>query len=335
MFRRAGQAGTAAATVGAALAVTLGGGSAAAAAKPLHIAGVVAITQDPYFISMECGAKAAAKAAGRVTLSWQGPTNASVPAEITALGSVSVTKPDGVILSPFSTTAFVNPVQRLMAGGTPVYLADGPLSKNVAYRQTFTSLTGSGMVLARHIAGLMHGSGQLAIIASTPGDPVEAARYKSMVTVLKTKYPKVKVVTVQYAQDDSNKSAQVTAGLLTAYPHLSAIYTTDGPSGQGASAALVSAHKSGVVKLVSFDATPLLVRGLRDGTIQGLYAQAPYIEGYTAMKGLVAYLRSARGRGHKAVKPAKPYTIASPLKFLTKANMASADSRKFMYRASC
>lgn len=308
--------------------------AAAPANKQLKIAGVVAVTSDPYFISMHCGASAAAKAFGNVSLSWQGPTGASVSQELTALGSVAVTNPDGVLLTPFSPTAFINPVVKLMKRGVPVYLTDGPLSKDVAYRQTFANVGGAGQVLAAHIAALMHSQGKLAIIAAMPGDPVEGARYASLVKIIHAKYPKITVLAPQYANDDQNKAAQTVAGLLEAHPDLAAIFTTDGPAGQGAAAALKTAHKTGKVKLVSFDATPLEVRGLQDGSIQGLYAQAPYIEGYNAVVGLVKYLRSAGG-SKSTVKPAKPYYIPAPLKFVTKADLSKPDTHKYLYRANC
>ena len=89
----------------------------ASSGTTLRIAGVVAQTPDPYFVSMKCGALSAAKKLGGVSLTWQGPVQPSVPQQITALGSVAVTKPDGVILTPFSPTAFLQPVKKLMQQG--------------------------------------------------------------------------------------------------------------------------------------------------------------------------------------------------------------------------
>ncbi len=307
---------------------------ASSTAGTLRIAGVVAQSPDPYFVSMKCGALAAAKKLGGVSLTWQGPVQPSVSQEITALGSVAVTKPDGVILSPFSPTAFLQPVSKLMKQGVPVALADAYLSKNAAYSATYTDVSSSGPVLARRIAGLIGGKGELGIVAFGAGDPFETPRYAGMVKVIKAKYPNITVLPVQYAAADSNKAAQVVSGLLAAHPNVKAIYATDGPMGQGAAAALRTAGKRGIVKLISFDAEPALVTDLRNGSIDALYAQAPYIEGYNAMMSLVHYLRGA-GTAKKAVKPANPYYTPAPLKFITKADLAKPDTRKFLYLASC
>jgi ribose transport system substrate-binding protein len=189
-------------------------------------------------------------------------------------------------------------------------------------------------VLARRIAGLIGGKGELGIVAFGAGDPFETPRYSGLVKVIKAKYPNITVLPVQYAAADSNKAAQVVSGILAAHPNVKAIYATDGPMGQGAAAALRTAGKRGVIKLVSFDAEPALVTGLRKGSIDALYAQAPYIEGYNAMMSLVHYLRGA-GASKKPVKPANPYYTPAPLKFITKADLSKPDTRKFLYLASC
>ena len=322
---------------GAALAACLGvvplAHGSTAGAKQLTIAGVVAVTSDPYFITMHCGAQAAAAKFG-AKVTWQGPTGASVPAEVTALESAAVSNPDGVMLSPFSEIAFLQPVQALMHKGVPVTLADGPLAKNVAYQAFYTSVAGVGQVLASKIAGLVHGRGSLAIIGSTAGDPVEAARYAGLQQFLAAHYPKMKVLPIQYALDDSNKAAATVSGLLVAHPDIAAIYTTDGPAGQGAAAALRAAKKSGVVKLVSFDATPLEVRGLQSGEFQGLMSQTPYLEGYMAVTALLTYLR-AHGSSKQPVSPAHNYYIPTAVRFITKADLSDPTARQFLYRATC
>ncbi len=309
--------------------------SLGASPAPLRITGVVAQATDPYFISMKCGAQAAIKdMGGGVSLSWQGPVQPSVAQEITALGAVASTKPDGVILTPFSPTAFLNPVTSLMKQGVPVALTDSFLSKDAAYSEVFTDVTHSGPVLAQRIAGLMHGKGELQVIAFGAGDPYETPRYSYMEKVLKAKYPGITVLPVQYAAADSNKAAQIVSGVLSAHPNLGAIYATDGPMGQGAAAALRTAGKRGTVKLISFDAEPDLVRSLKDGSIQALYTQAPYIEGYTAMKSLITYLRG-KGAAKGPVGQAKPYYTPAPLRFITKADLSNPTTAEYLYLASC
>ena len=48
---------------------------------------------------------------------------------------------------------------------------------------------------------------------------------------------------------------------------------------------------AGKVKFVGFDASPNLVKGLRDGGIDGLVVQDPVNMGYVAVKTMVAHLK--------------------------------------------
>jgi ribose transport system substrate-binding protein len=322
-------------TGGSAKAALASSPRATKSARQIHIVGVLAQITDPYFISVECGAKAAAKALGNTQVTFQGPTSPSVAQEITTLDSVAVAKPSAVILGPFDPHAFISPVVSLMNEGIPVYLVDSFLARDVALGATNTDVVLSANTLANSIAGLMGYKGQLAIIAFGPGDPYEGPRYLNMVKVLRAKYPKIEVLPVQYAASDENKGAEVAAGLLARYPHLGAIYATDGPAGEGAVAALTDAHKIGVIKVIAFDAEPLQVRDLRQGSTQALYAQAPYIEGYTAVTHLVQYLRSAVGSKGGKVSPSVPYYVPSPQNFITKANLSSPATQPYLYRSSC
>jgi ribose transport system substrate-binding protein len=48
------------------------------------------------------------------------------------------------------------------------------------------------------------------------------------------------------------------------------------------------------IKFIGFDASPNLVKGLRDGQIQGLIVQDPVNMGYLAVKTLVAHIRGEK-----------------------------------------
>ena len=53
---------------------------------------------------------------------------------------------------------------------------------------------------------------------------------------------------------------------------------------------------AGKVKFVGFDASPNLVKGLRDGALDGLVVQDPVKMGYLAVKTMVAHLKGQRSR---------------------------------------
>lgn len=300
-------------------------------AASIHLSGVVADAVDPYFITIECGGTAEAKKLG-VNLKWGGTASTAVGDETSVLNTMLATKPNGIILAPFSNTAFVAPVQRMMRQGIPIADVDGPLVKNVAYQSFYTINVVAGKALAKPLGRALHGKGTVGILTYGAGDIVQDDRWKGLKQELHALYPKIKVLTPQYVGVDTNKAASTTSAMILANPHLSAIFTTEGPAGTGAASALLAAHKKGKIKLYSFDAEPVEVQGLKNGTYQGLVAQSPYKEGVLAVKSLVKYLRHGKSG---PVHPATPYHIATPVKVLTKANVNKKSSKPFLYRGTC
>ncbi len=241
----------------------------------------------PYFISMKCGALAAIKEGrrGQPDLARACSTKRLAADHCARVGrshEAGRRDSDSVLADCVSTAG-----DETDEAGDPSRTDRRVPLTNAAYSEIYTDVSHSGPVLAKSIAALIGGKGELGIVAFGAGDPFETPRYAGMVKVIKAKYPNVTVLPVQYAAADSNKAAQVVSGVLAAHPNLKAIYATDGPMGQGAAAALRTAGKRGDVKLISFDAEPALVTEV-SATAQSTrsMAQAPYIEGYNAMTSL-------------------------------------------------
>jgi ABC-type sugar transport system substrate-binding protein len=301
-------------------------------AATLRIRGVYADISDPYWISLKCGADAAAKAL-HVDLKMQGPATADVPGEVSTLNSLAVTNPDGMFIAPYSPTAFIAPVTKLMKKGIPVISVDGNLAKKVDYMTVHTSLAHVGQLFAQAMSGAMHGKGTLGIVAFGPGNPYDALRYKSGVARLKKKSPGIKVLPIEYGAAQTAKTAAIVSAMIRSHPDLTAIYTTNGPEAAGAASAILGAHKRGQIALVSFDATPVETAGIRSGTFSALISQAPYLEGQYTVQKLVAYLKKHPNK--TPVHPASNYFTPTPLMLLTKKNIDSPLGKKFSYRTSC
>lgn len=309
------------------------GASSNSGKKNILLGGVSADAVDPYFISIQCGAKAEAQKLG-VNLHWGAVPGTAVGTETSALNTIKALQPSGIILAPFSNTAFVTPVSQLMRQGIPVETVDAPLVKNVQYQAIYTDNLAAGKALASPLAKAIGNRGEVAILTYGAGDLVQDARWQGLKQALKA-YPNIHVLPPQYVSTDSAKAAQTTTSLLGAHPNLAAIFSTEGPAGSGAASALRAAGKQGAVKLYSFDAEPVEVQGLKSGEYQGLVAQSPYREGVDAVQQLVTYLRGP-GKNHTgAISPTTPFHITTPVKVLTKANVNQASSKPFLYLGSC
>lgn len=299
---------------------------------PLQIGGVAAVVNDPFFVTMRCGAEKAA-AEGGATLNWQGPTSGDVTKQLQAFNSMVVSQPDGIMVTPFSTTAFIDPVKKAMANGIPVVVADSELDEDVALQTVRTTIGDTVKDLAKHAAESIDGKGAVSIIAATPGTVIDEERYLEFQDVMKNDYPGIKLLPVEFAKTDTQVAARIANAVITANPDLKLIYTTNGPQAAGVLSALKANKKAGTIGVFSYDATPVQVEGLRAGEFQGLLAQSPYIEGYESVKTLVEFLKEHKGE--KNLKPIEPKVNLTPMMLLTPDNIDTDEAKKFTYVSSC
>lgn len=304
----------------------------ASAENPLKISGVMAVVNDPFFITMKCGALAATKEAG-AELDWQGPTSDDAVKQLQTFNSVLVAQPDGVLVTPFLPKAFQGPVKTAMESGIPVVIVDSELDAPVALKTVRTTVGETVSELAHTAAKLIGGKGVISVIAATPGSAIDLERYDAFLKVMAAEFPDITVLPVEYAKTDTATAAKITNAQVVGNPDLKLIYTTNGPQAAGVISAVKAASKIGEIKVFSFDATPLQVEGLRKGEFSGLLAQSPYLEGYEATKTLLDYL--AKNKGKKAVAPLEPQLKATPMKVLTPENIDTDEAKKFTYATSC
>jgi ribose transport system substrate-binding protein len=302
--------------------------SAATAAPSKQIAFVGADLPDPFYLTMKCGAFAAAKQYN-VKLTWQGTPGVDFAPELTIFNAAVQKKPDGIIVAPFSPTAFIKPVQNAIKSGIPVVTVDGSLNKKVELQNIRTDNLKAGGLAGLGLGKVLHGKGDVAVVSFSPDIPVQRDRVNGFKRVIAAKYSGIKVVSVQYGGADSGKSATVTSALLQKYPDLSGIYATDTNDADGAASAIQAAGKRGKVKLVAYDATAKAVAGLKSGLFDGIVSQSPYDEGFQAVKVLSQLLAG------KIKRSQIPYYYGTGSAYIDKTNVNSPSIKKYLYRATC
>jgi ribose transport system substrate-binding protein len=288
---------------------------------------------DPAFVTLACAAKWEAKKLGS-TVTIRGPATFDVGKELASWDAMAVMKPDGVISLPGSPAAFIAPTKAFMKKGIPVVTADGALNKPVEYVRVAVDFSNASQLFMERVGTIMQGTGTLGIIALDPAGPVDLPRYVGGVKLLKAKYPNIKVAPVQYAGGDQVKAASQVSAMIVANPDLSVVFASNGPQGAGAASAILAAHKRGEIKLITYDATPVAVQGLKTGAFDAVIAASDWQRGILSVREIVNYLKK-HGVHDGAVAPKKnPHLDLLPLKVLTKANVDTPAALKFETGAS-
>ena len=307
-------AGSAAATSAAA-----GGGSG----KKITL--MVGVKGDPFYVSMQCGAAEAAKAAG-ATLDVQGPDKFDATLQNPMLDAVLAAKPDALLVAPNDVKASTPPLKRLQDGGTKVVLVDTTVDDatiGVSRIATDNSLGGEKAAEALGTLGLKSGS-KVVVISTDPGVSsvdLRVAGFKKKAAELGFKL----VSDTQYSHNTAATGAQVISADLAKDPDLAGVFATNLFTAQGVATGVKQAGKSGTVKVVGFDAGPDQIKQLEAGDVQALVAQKPYDIGFQGVQQAIAALSG----GSVTAK------IQTESLVVTKDNMAQPDVAKYVYKSAC
>jgi ribose transport system substrate-binding protein len=283
---------------------------------------VAGITTDAFYLTMKKGAQAEAKKLGVAFTFTGSPSAFSPPTQIPFLNATIAKKPSAILIAPTDVNALAAPIKRAIDAGIPVATVDTHLNKPLAFTNVSTDNPGGGRLAAKALIKAIGGSGEVAIMSTTPGVSTVDERVAGFKAEIK-KHPNVKYLGIQYCNDDTPTAARLTTGLLARHPKLKGIFAVNVKSGDGVTSAVTQAGKAGQVKLVEFDAGPPQVAALRKGTIDALIAQYPYGIGQLGVQLAVRYVKGDRS----GIK--KHY--GTPSAVVTRANLNDPQIKKFIY----
>jgi ribose transport system substrate-binding protein len=299
--------------------------SPAAAGKNYNLSLVVGTKSDDFYVTMECGAEAEAKALG-VTLTVNGPADFSASEQAPILNAVAVSKPDALIVAPTDTKALNPELSRISAAGVKIVFVDTTTTDpSIAVSHITSDNTGGGKLAADSLAAQIGGKGTVAIIDVNPGISTTDARIAGFTAEMKAKYPNVTVLGTQYDNDSTATATSQVEGDISAHPNLAGVFATNVLSAQGAATGVQHAGASGKVKVATFDAEPQQITALKANQIQLAVAQSPYLEG---QDGVLQAVDALSGKTVTA-------NIGTPLVAITPQNVNAASVQKNIYVASC
>src|SRR3954453_2066947 len=298
------------------------GASGSSGKKKYKMTLIAGVKGDEFYLTMNCGAQEAAKAAG-VQLDFQGPNEFDASQQTPIVNAVQAKKPDGVLIAPTDTKALFAPIKQLADNGSKVVLVDTTLEQpDVAVSQIASDNTAGGEQAAKTLLQLTGGKGKYLVINVKPGISTTDQRGAGFEKVIKST-PGATSLGQQYNNDDPAKAASIVTSTLAKNPDLTGIFATNLFGAEGAATGLRQAGKLGKVKIVGFDAGPKQVQDLKDGVVQALIAQQPAEIGKQGVDQVINALN-----GQPTTK-----MIATGFSVITKKNLSSSQDK--LYKASC
>ncbi len=298
-------------------------GTGSSAGKTITL--MVGVKGDPFYVSMECGAKEAATAAG-ATLNLQGPDKFDATLQNPMLDAVAAAKPDALLVAPNDVKASVGPLKNIQDAGTKIVLVDTTVddsSIGVSRIATNNELGGEKAAEALGTLGLTKGA-KVLVISTDPGVSSVDARVKGFNSKA-AELGFTLVSDTQYSHNQASTGAQVVSAAVAKDPDLAGVFATNLFTAQGVATGVKQAGKSDAVKIVGFDAGPDQIKQLEAGDVQALVAQKPYDIGKQGVEQALAALSGGTVTA----------SIETESLVVTKDNSADPDVAKYIYKSSC
>lgn len=301
------------------------GGSSpdSSAAADINIAFIQGVIGDNFYISMECGVRAAAEELG-VEVSVQGPQKWDPALQQPILTSVMATKPGAILIAPNDVSALQRPLEEA-AKDSKIVLVDTTVEDpSIAVSEIASDNVGGGAAAFAAIQELVPGGGQVLVIDNQPGISTSDARVQGFEEAV-AEDSSFEYVGVQYAKNQPAEAANIVTSTLQRYPDLKAIFATNLFSAEGAATGIEQAGATGKVQIIGFDAGPAQVDALKDGTVQAVIAQQPYDIGYQGVQQAVAAIKG---------EPTEA-KIQTGFTIVTMENLETEEGQAALYASEC
>jgi len=189
-----------------------------------------------------------------------------------------------IVLNAADSAGIAPAVRRAKEAGVIVIASDVSAEGGVNYTLTSNNYQ-AGYIVAEYIAEKLEGKGNVVAII---GDPVSASldRKKGFDDVM-SKYPDLNVLSdSQNGKGRRELSMILMSDLLTAFPHIDAVWAVNDPTAIGAELAIKQSGRANEIFVVGVDGSPEVVAAMKEGgsIIEATAAQDPWYMAYHAVE---------------------------------------------------
>lgn len=240
--------------------------------------------------------KAGADQAGKdfnVKVTFEGPeTEAMVDKQIDMLSAALSKKPNAIGFAALDSKAAIPLLKKAQAAKIPVIAFDSGVDSDIPLSTATTDNVAASALAADKMAELIGGEGDVAVIVHDQTSRTGIDRRDGFLNQMKNKYPKIKVVSVQYGQGDQLKSTEIAKTVLQANPNLKGYFGAN----EGSIIGVLNAAKETKRKLViiGYDSGKQQKAAIADGSQAGAITQNPVGIGYKTVEAAVKALKGEK-----------------------------------------
>ena len=266
--------------------------SATASAQETYIPLVSKGFQHQFWQAVKQGAEQAGKDL-KVKVSFEGPeTEAMVDKQIDMLSAALAKNPKAIGFAALDSKAAIPLLKKAQAAKIPVVAFDSGVDSDIPVTTATTDNKAAAALAADKMAALIGKSGEVAVVAHDQTSRTGIDRVEGFTQRMKSTYPNIKVVSVQYGGGDHLKSTEITKSILQASPNLKGIFGAN----EGSAIGVLNGAKEMKRKIVviGYDSGKLQKDAIRNGTMAGAITQNPVGIGYKTVEAAVKALKGEK-----------------------------------------
>ncbi|MFJ9534468.1 ABC transporter substrate-binding protein [Herbaspirillum sp. NPDC101396] len=248
--------------------------------------------QHQFWQAVKAGANQAATDY-KVKVTFEGPeTEAMVDKQIDMLSAALAKKPQAIGFAALDSKAALPLLKKAQAAKIPVVAFDSGVDSDIPVTTATTDNKAAAALAADKMAELIGKEGEVAVVAHDQTSRTGIDRRDGFVDRIKSAYPKIKIVSIQYGAGDQLKSTEVTKSILQAYPKLKGAFGTN----EGSAIGVLNGAKEmkRKVVIVGFDSGKQQKDAIRDGQMAGAITQNPVGIGYKTVEAAVKALKGEK-----------------------------------------
>src|SRR5579864_298598 len=282
------------------------------------------VTANPFFVPCQYGIQDACALLG-CDYQWTGSETSDVAQMVNAMNTAIAGKADAIAVCLVDPKGFDKPVENALAAGIPVfsYNADSHTNKRLAYIGQDLFL--SGQMMGERIVKLVE-KGKVAIFIATPGQLNLQPRYDGAADAIKKSGADIQLSMIATAPAANDSLTKIDAYYL-GNQDVKGMFGTGG--GDTQNCGLISRKydlASKGVRAGGYDMLPRSLEAVRDGFLDFVIDQQPYLQGFYTVMEMFAFKVSGGLVG--------PADINTGLKFVTKDAVGQYMNTKSRYEGS-
>lgn len=227
-----------------------------------------------------------------VKITFEGPeTESQVDKQIDMLQAALDKKPDAIGFAALDSQAASPLLKQADESGIPIIAFDSGVDSEIPLATASTDNKAAAALAADKMAEAIGEEGKIALVVHDQTSVTGVDRRDGFVDQIKSKYPKIEVVDIQYGGGDHLKSTDLAKAMMSAHPDLKGIFGTNEGSAIGVVNAVRELNKSGDLVIVGFDSGKQQIDAIKDGLMVGAVTQNPVGIGYETVKAAVAAMK--------------------------------------------